>query len=295
MMKPVQDIGSYYPRNIEELRGKNDPEAIKAVAKEMEALFAYELIKAMREASKNSLFGKGLGNDAYTSMFDMEIAKVFAESGQLGLKEMLLKGLNKIQNSEYRIQTADLTDKTECQSIKVSECQSKSTEPRTQNTDTTAQRHRGTEAQSTGGIGQDLNPIPNPKSLIPELNMPVDGAVSSDFGMRKHPIYGDMRFHHGMDIAAPEGTDIYPIKSGKVIFSGIQGGYGNTVIIEHGDGFVSKYAHNSINRVKDGDIVDASTVIGQVGSTGTSTGPHLHFEVRHNGESINPYTLIAKR
>ncbi|MFN3480924.1 MAG: M23 family metallopeptidase [Thermodesulfovibrionales bacterium] len=125
--------------------------------------------------------------------------------------------------------------------------------------------------------------------------MPVNGVVSSGFGMRRHPLYGDMRFHHGIDIAAPEGTDIYPIRAGKVIFSGEQGGYGKVVLIDHGDGYITRYAHNKLNLVRTGDYVDTDTVIAKVGNTGLSTGPHLHFEVRYNGEPIDPVTLVAMK
>jgi murein DD-endopeptidase MepM/ murein hydrolase activator NlpD len=113
--------------------------------------------------------------------------------------------------------------------------------------------------------------------------------------MRKHPIHGDHRFHHGIDIAAPEGTNVYPYQGGKVIFSGDQAGYGNTVIIDHGGGRTSKYAHNRVNLVKVGDRVDENTVISEVGSTGLSTGPHLHFEVRQNGKPLDPAKILAMR
>jgi murein DD-endopeptidase MepM/ murein hydrolase activator NlpD len=111
--------------------------------------------------------------------------------------------------------------------------------------------------------------------------------------MRKHPVYGDSRFHHGMDIAAPVGTEVYPYQRGKVIFSGEQSGYGNTIVIDHGNGYTSKYAHNRINLVKAGDLVDEDTIIAEVGSTGLSTGPHLHFEVRRDGKYLDPARVLA--
>jgi Rod binding domain-containing protein len=89
-----QDISQYYGRNIEELRGRNDPEAIKTVTKEMEALFAYELIKEMRKTT-NTESEDGMGRDTYMSLFDMELARLFAERG-LGLQDMLLKGMNRL-------------------------------------------------------------------------------------------------------------------------------------------------------------------------------------------------------
>jgi murein DD-endopeptidase MepM/ murein hydrolase activator NlpD len=99
--------------------------------------------------------------------------------------------------------------------------------------------------------------------------------------------------HHGIDIAAPEGTSIHPVRGGEVTFSGSQQGYGNVVVVDHGDGSVTKYAHNRANRVAAGDRVETDTVIAEVGSTGRSTGPHLHFEARYEGKKIHPEAVFA--
>ncbi len=101
-------------------------------------------------------------------------------------------------------------------------------------------------------------------------------------------------FTHGIDIAASEGTEIYPMKCGRVTFSGLKPEYGNVVVIDHGDGFVSTYAHNKVNLVKEGDEVSSVAPIARVGSTGIATGPHLHFEVTHQGARIDPARLITK-
>jgi murein DD-endopeptidase MepM/ murein hydrolase activator NlpD len=112
------------------------------------------------------------------------------------------------------------------------------------------------------------------------------------FGLRRHPILKDHRVHQGVDIAAPEGTEVRSLRKGKVVFSGWREGYGNTVIIDHGDGMMSKYAHNKQNLVKAGDEVDQATLIARVGSTGRSTGPHLHFEVINDGERVDPLQVL---
>ncbi|MCX7831569.1 MAG: peptidoglycan DD-metalloendopeptidase family protein [Actinobacteria bacterium] len=117
---------------------------------------------------------------------------------------------------------------------------------------------------------------------------PVNGVVTSGFGMRLHPILGTYRMHTGIDIAAPLGTPVKAAQSGTVLMAGRLGGYGNCIIIDHGGGVSTLYAHlNSIN-VEIGQQITKGTVIGAVGSTGLSTGPHLHFEVRINGEPKNP-------
>lgn len=111
---------------------------------------------------------------------------------------------------------------------------------------------------------------------------PVNGTVTSGFGMR----WG--RLHAGIDIAAPTGTPVRAAQSGQVIFAGSQGGYGNLILIAHGDGIVTAYAHLSSIGVSVGRFVDRGQTIGAVGSTGYSTGPHLHFEVRVNGRPVDP-------
>jgi len=117
---------------------------------------------------------------------------------------------------------------------------------------------------------------------------PVNAPVTSTFGWRVHPITGERRLHEGMDLGAASGTPIKACRSGRVTFAGWQGGYGNVVIIDHGGGMSTVYGHQSSVAVSAGQQVNAGQVIGSVGSTGMSTGPHLHFEVRINGTPVDP-------
>ena len=119
--------------------------------------------------------------------------------------------------------------------------------------------------------------------------MPVKEArISSEFGMRTHPISGKQKMHTGIDIAVGMGTDVVSARKGVVEFAGSRGGYGNRVVIDHGDGMKTTYSHLSEIGVKPGDTVNAGTLIAKSGSTGASTGPHLHFEVEVNGNYVNP-------
>jgi murein DD-endopeptidase MepM/ murein hydrolase activator NlpD len=111
--------------------------------------------------------------------------------------------------------------------------------------------------------------------------------------MRRHPIYGGNRRHTGVDISAPAGTAIKAAGNGKVIRTGWYGGYGNAVIIDHGGGRATLYAHCSAIFVEVGAVVTAGKKIAAVGSTGNSTGPHLHFEVHVNGSPVNPQGVTS--
>ena len=118
--------------------------------------------------------------------------------------------------------------------------------------------------------------------------VPSSGDISSGFGHRPHPIRRTREHHDGIDIRATHGSDIVAAYRGTVILSGWHGGYGYTVIIDHGGGLHTLYGHNSRNLVSVGDFVEQGQLIARIGSTGVSTGPHLHFEVRVNGQPDNP-------
>ncbi len=135
------------------------------------------------------------------------------------------------------------------------------------------------EAQRPGTI---------PSARFRDLLLPSRGRFTSGFGMRRHPIFGVRRMHSGVDIAAPRGSAVLAAASGIVAYSGWFGGYGKIVIIDHGGGLSTLYAHLSSILTAAGQRVLKGQRIGRVGSTGYSTGPHLHFEVRVNGTPVNP-------
>jgi len=118
------------------------------------------------------------------------------------------------------------------------------------------------------------------------------GRLSSAFGSRKDPFSGLVRQHNGIDIAAPAGTSIRAFRSGEVVFAGWKPGYGNTVVLRHEDGTESLYGHLSKSLVQVGDRVTGHAAIACVGSTGRSTGAHLHFEVRRAGRAVDPMPLL---
>ena len=147
-------------------------------------------------------------------------------------------------------------------------------------------------------IPMELNktqPASDPPSLVIPLppSLPAPGMVSSNFGVRADPFDGQRKFHQGVDIAAAAGTPIHAVAPGRVVFSGVKPGYGNLIEVDHGGGWVTRYAHNSKNMVNVGDQVDAGRQIGLVGRTGRATGDHLHFEARRDGRAVDPKMFLV--
>jgi murein DD-endopeptidase MepM/ murein hydrolase activator NlpD len=140
---------------------------------------------------------------------------------------------------------------------------------------------------------REMNETPFSGSPV-RLQMFVKGPLRSVFGPRVDPINGRHRFHNGIDIPAPMGSPIGAAAAGRVVFAGRNGGYGNMVILEHADGTLTRYGHASKLMVSPGDYVESGQTIAAIGSTGHSTGPHLHFEVKRNGQFINPMKVLPK-
>ena len=125
-----------------------------------------------------------------------------------------------------------------------------------------------------------------------QLSWPVNGEITSPFGWRVHPIWGTQIFHAGLDIGADYGDPVYAADGGTVVYAGWMGGYGNAVMIDHGGGMVTLYGHNSSITVGEGEQVSKGQTIALAGSTGNSTGPHCHFEVRIHGEVVSPLQYL---
>jgi murein DD-endopeptidase MepM/ murein hydrolase activator NlpD len=153
--------------------------------------------------------------------------------------------------------------------------------------------HPRTQLLRWGGEGQFFDAqAMNEQRVSNALVLPVESArITSNFGMRFHPILGFSRMHSGTDLAAPWGSPIHAVADGLVTYAGGRGGYGNYVKLEHGGDLATAYGHMSRIAVAPGQRVQAGQVIGYVGSTGMSTGPHLHYEVFRDGSSIDPMSV----
>ncbi|MUT64983.1 murein hydrolase activator EnvC [Paenibacillus sp. NEAU-GSW1] len=150
-------------------------------------------------------------------------------------------------------------------------------------------------AKKVSDLQKEKNKIKNPYTGG-QLGMPIrdNYRVSSNFGYRTHPISGKKKLHTGIDFAAPQGTDIYAAEAGVVIIAQVWSGYGNCIIIDHGNGLWTLYGHirNGGIKVEKDEQVKKGQKIAEVGSTGQSTGPHLHFEVIKNGTKVNPSSYL---
>jgi murein DD-endopeptidase MepM/ murein hydrolase activator NlpD len=140
-----------------------------------------------------------------------------------------------------------------------------------------------------------LGPAPAGASAGTELRAPIVAPVSSAYGQRVDPLSGALGFHAGLDLAAPRGTPVRAAAAGAVVFSGTKGAAGNLVELRHRDGSRTSYAHLENLDVEAGDTVTAGQVLGAVGTSGRTTGPHLHFAVERAGAAVDPAPLIEKR
>jgi len=130
------------------------------------------------------------------------------------------------------------------------------------------------------------------ESNLKPTGMPVEGYISSYFGGRPDPFSGHSAYHTGLDISAPTGTPVHAVAEGMVTYAGLRSGYGDVIEIDHGNGYMTRYAHNSALIVRPGQRVHVGDVIAKAGSTGRSTGSHVHFEVWYKGNVVNPLAYV---
>lgn len=258
----ISQVNAYSQAEAPKGAARDSHKELKRAVADFESLFINQMFKSMRETiGKSELFHGGKAEDIYTSMLDAELSKNMAQAGGIGLADMLMRQLSDLESEAPHAEPAI--------------------------------------PEAPGVEPGPVNAVPAKAAATvqePEkFSFPLKELkrISSGFGERTDPFTGQTRFHHGMDIAASQGTPVYPASSGKVIFSGKKGGYGNMVEILHDDGLVTRYGHNAENTVKEGDIVNPSQAIAYVGSTGRSTGPHLHFEVLRNGKALDPESLYG--
>jgi murein DD-endopeptidase MepM/ murein hydrolase activator NlpD len=262
----VSDLSSIQQAKLQNATSGNDIEqaelqasradsddGIAEAARKFESLFLKKAFNKMRKAY--SVKGSGeFASKIYKERFTKQVAEIASKNGGVGLAEQIQ------QEWGY-------------------------------NPDTSS-------ASEAPDAPMDVE-APQPWESKTDNNLPGDfqsplntGEISSEFGYRQHPIRDEVAFHEGTDVAAPRGTSIEASSAGRVTFAGTKGGYGKTIEIEHPGGWTTRYAHAEDMNVEEGDWVEKGQTIGQVGSTGQSTGPHLHFELRKSGRTFDPAQLL---
>jgi flagellar protein FlgJ len=249
---------------------------LKKATQEFEAVFIGYMLKVMRSTVEPAdEEGGALGKDIYLSMFDQEIALQMARNSSLGIGEMMYRQL---EQTVKEAKAVSGSSPSEAPAVRLPA----NTEHPIRRQPELPISHHEIEATTDAGMKAPTT-----------WTAPVEGRLSSTFGERADPFTQATRFHRGVDIAAPAGTPIRAAQSGTVVFSGHLGGYGNTIIVEHAGGYRTLYGHASRNLVREGDRISAEQVIGEVGSSGRSTGTHLHFELQKSGERLNPQEFLA--
>ena len=234
-------------------------------ARQMEEQFLRMMMKELRRAIPTGGLLKG-SVAVYDDIFDEQLAKSLADSGGIGIGERLASALDR-DNSQANVETHRVFHGTARQA------------PRSF-VQPTARPERFDSTHLTFPGSETQRPL-------------ADGVVTSHFGLRNDPFTGHLKSHQGLDIAAPEGSAFFPLAEGTVTDAGPRGAYGNRVVVDHGDGWTSSYAHCADLAVSVGDTVSLDTVLGTVGQTGRSTGPHLHLELRHDGQALDPHDALG--
>lgn len=235
--------------------GTTDPAKLKEACNQFEGLMIHQMLKGMRQTiNQTGLIGGSNAENMWRDLQDQALSDEAARSGGLGLSDMLYRQLTGADSKSPASAMGNMTAQAYLNAVKAQD-----------------------------GLA-DLERR--------ELQWPVRGTVTSEFGPRMHPILHQERQHDGLDIAAQAGTPVRAAADGRVVFSGERGGYGQVVELDHGNGLITRYAHNQVNRVEEGQTVRRGQTIALVGSTGLSTGPHVHFEVRQDGQAIDPLAKL---
>ncbi len=255
-------------------------EQLARLAHEFEAMFLSEMLKGMRESMLDGEEeGKGLGFDAMQSTFDGELGRTLSGAGGFGLASVLLNALD-LRYGNLGSQTPEASDPTGLLA------------PSAPAAPATAPVERATPA--IAAIARSSAAIPLPGAGAAAAGSLPGGAVTSPFGWRNDPLNGRAQFHAGTDIRMAYGQEVRAVAPGRVVSADERPGYGLTVVVDHGQGLETRYAHLSGFAVKAGDVVEAGQVVAQSGSSGRSTGPHLHLEARRHGQAVDLYAALKR-
>ncbi|MEO6027941.1 MAG: peptidoglycan DD-metalloendopeptidase family protein [Candidatus Binatia bacterium] len=283
MSDPISAASVFVPQTPtgDETRRRLSGKSPKDVAKEFEAVLLAQVISAMRKTVPESgLLEQSANRKMLDGAFDQEVARSLAARGGLGIAKQIIGQIERQQG----LQPAAHVASRESQAVSA--------------TGASTAASATAAANTVPSFGRSAVASSRAESVTPAVGssvsvLPVEGEVTSPFGMRSDPFTGEPRFHGGVDVAAPRGSEICTVADGEVVFSGWRrGGSGRTVEVRHADGLVTSYAHAEKTLVRAGQQVVAGDVVATVGSTGRSSGPHLHFAATRDGQTIDPSGLL---
>ena len=276
-------------------------EATAEVAgKNLEAFFLRRMLAEMRATVGEGMFSGGYAEETFQNMLDEAMADEMSKSGGVGIAEMISKELEtgekgasvksgQFAGDEYlAISASGGKSAVAAQALAVAPANSSGP-----SISLAASEPSVPSIESSIGVAQASRAYKAHNHNHKLSTMPVSARVSSKFGRRVHPVTGAKSFHEGIDLAAVKGTKVGVSGPGVVVRAGKGGTYGNIVIVDHGGGLESRYAHLDSINVKVGQQLATGESVGTVGSTGRVTGPHLHFEVRRGGKAIDPSKLLG--
>ncbi len=250
-------------------------ERLAELAAQFESMLMLEMIKQMRKSLLDEQAeGEGLGNETFSSTIDGELALHLARAGGVGMGPMMVDAWERQQGGRVP-GPAVVPLPGGVPAVAASAASS------------TAAAVAMSASRHEPGIGVDAGSRPDTG-----LSLEIPSRVSSGYGWRRDPFKGQATFHGGIDLAARYGTEVPAAAAGTVVTAGTEGGYGLTVVIRHPNGFESRYAHLASLDVRAGETVAQGQQVGRVGSSGRSTGPHLHFEVREDGRRVDPEQFV---
>uniref|UniRef100_I2Q2W0 Metalloendopeptidase-like membrane protein n=1 Tax=Desulfovibrio sp. U5L TaxID=596152 RepID=I2Q2W0_9BACT len=302
--------------------GKTKEAKLREACQGFESVFISQLFAKMRATVPKDGILHGHYEDQYYSMFDKAMSDKMAADGGIGLADMMYRQLKgKVLGQDEGVAgKGDIVPANRLAPAHIPAGQAGHADPAlaasgqagaaglpeddedddgaaaADPTLATALARPGVDSLAASHDRAQATPV-DPAAAAAQaavpLSAPVTGDITSEYGWRSDPFKGKRAWHAGMDIAAASGSQVSACWDGTVVFAGTKGGYGNVVEIEHPGGWKSVYGHLRDYSVKAGDTVAAGGKIAEVGSTGRSTGPHLHFELRRGGETVDPETMLA--
>lgn len=281
--------------------GQTKEKKLREACQGFESVFLSKLFSEMRATVPKDGLLHGQYEDQYYSMFDKAMCDKMSENGGIGLADMMYRQLQGrvLGKDTGTAATGDVLPANRMPMASDRLPVSGQGLPRSAHTIQTQSfvpglGHGYPLAPSHVPARDDGDALEAAAQAATPMAAPVTGQISSEYGWRDDPFKKSQGWHAGMDIAAAEGDPVAACWNGTVVFAGVKGGYGNVVEVAHAGGWKSVYGHLRRFSVKEGDTVAAGGKIAEVGSTGRSTGPHLHFELRRGQETVDPEGVLAQ-